>query len=180
MCASLGWTQESKRGRPSGWWLHPGTSGRSFVSWQCLTKAPVTHQLLSVTLEASPPPTQRPFQALIKGTKDTDAYSRWSGLGCRLHSSAKKPLQGWPSLASSAPHPLVWGTQYGRNGPGTQGVQSCSPPTGVIHKNVGLLPEAPGSWLKSLPALLESQALENTGAQVNNMQGERNYLLLTT
>ena len=45
-------------------------------------------------------------------------------------------------------------------------MQSCSPPTGIIHKSIGLLPEAPGSWLKSLPALLESQALENTGARV--------------
>ena len=45
-------------------------------------------------------------------------------------------------------------------------MQSCSPPTGVIHKSICLLPEAPGSWLKSLPALLESQALENAGARV--------------
>ena len=56
--------------------------------------------------------------------------------------------------------------QYGRNGPGTQGEQSYSPPTGVIHESIGVLPEGTGSWLKSLPALPESQALENAGARV--------------
>ena len=45
-------------------------------------------------------------------------------------------------------------------------MQSCSLPTRVTYESMRLLPEGPGSWLKSLSELLESQVLENAGARV--------------
>lgn len=120
-----------------------------------------THQPGSVGLRTSPPHSasrEGAAQTPLPSHSNTPGTKAMS-LGCRLHRTAKLPLQKGLSLASMALRPHLRDTAWRECALG-RGDCSCSPGPGANPESVDLLAGGAGSWLTPCPTLLQSRALE--------------------